>query len=324
MAWPWGPSSTAASSARSLRHAELQLDEVDPEHSLGDRVLDLEPGVHLQEEEALGLPGRRRNSTVPAPTYPIASAALRAAACRRGRDAGVQVGGGRLLDDLLVAPLDRAVALAEHEHLPWVSPTTCTSTWRPCSTYGSTNTVASPKADSASAAACCDLGLREPARSRTTRMPRPPPPALALTSSGRSASLASARAPRARVRRPRASAPWPAPSSPSPRSTPGRVRPRSARPRSRPGRSRRSRRGSRSRDGSRRRRSGAPRRAPGRHAGRSPTARCREVGRRRRPRARTAARRRRRSAPPPSRCRAGGRSRRPGGRSRPGWRREVW
>ena len=39
----------------ALGHGELRLDQVDAVHQLGDRVLDLEAGVHLQEEEALGL-----------------------------------------------------------------------------------------------------------------------------------------------------------------------------------------------------------------------------------------------------------------------------
>ncbi len=40
------------------------LDEVDAGDELGDRVLDLQPRVHLQKEEALSCPAT--NSTVPA------------------------------------------------------------------------------------------------------------------------------------------------------------------------------------------------------------------------------------------------------------------
>ena len=59
---------------------ELPLDQVEAVDELGDRVLDLEPGVHLHEEElelrarypravavARAVPGTM-NSTVPAPT----------------------------------------------------------------------------------------------------------------------------------------------------------------------------------------------------------------------------------------------------------------
>ena len=81
-----------------------------PGHHLRDRMLDLQTRVHLEEEVALadeqaldragaavadgarGLDGDRAD-----------------ALAQRGRDARP----GRLLDELLVAPLDRAVALAE-------------------------------------------------------------------------------------------------------------------------------------------------------------------------------------------------------------------
>ncbi len=64
-------------------------------------------------------PARRRasadssatNSTVPAFTYPMARAAATAASQRAARTAVVDRRGGRLLDDLLVAPLDGALPL---------------------------------------------------------------------------------------------------------------------------------------------------------------------------------------------------------------------
>ena len=37
--------------AAAVGDRELQLDQVEPGGLLGDRVLDLQPGVHLQEEE---------------------------------------------------------------------------------------------------------------------------------------------------------------------------------------------------------------------------------------------------------------------------------
>ena len=51
--------------------AELPLDEIEPGHRLGDRMLDLQPGVHLEEVEVAGPSPREAsamNSTVPAPT----------------------------------------------------------------------------------------------------------------------------------------------------------------------------------------------------------------------------------------------------------------
>jgi hypothetical protein len=47
-------------------HVDLKVDEVDPRHALGHRMLDLQPGVHFQEVELSVAPSR--NSTVPAPT----------------------------------------------------------------------------------------------------------------------------------------------------------------------------------------------------------------------------------------------------------------
>ena len=124
-----GPAAPARRSSVLARgDAELQLDEVEPGQLLGDRMLDLDAAVQLEEvdvgavDEELGRAGapvadrlvRRR----PPP------AATRAAQARgRGRGRG-------LLDELLVAPLHRAVALAEHGHAPCVSARSCTSTWR--------------------------------------------------------------------------------------------------------------------------------------------------------------------------------------------------
>jgi hypothetical protein len=47
------------------RDPQLLLDQVDAVDQLGDRVLDLQAGVHLQEEELAG-GGSSRHSTVPA------------------------------------------------------------------------------------------------------------------------------------------------------------------------------------------------------------------------------------------------------------------
>ena len=90
--------------------SELQRDQVDPVHALGDRVLDLQPGVELEEvelpvaDEELGGAG--------------AEVAHRARdRCRRREQPGAQRlrhrWGRRLLDDLLVPPLHRAVAFGQ-------------------------------------------------------------------------------------------------------------------------------------------------------------------------------------------------------------------
>jgi hypothetical protein len=53
----------AKASARQ-RDADHLLDQIEAGDALGDRVLDLQPRVHLEEVEALSLP--TTNSTVPA------------------------------------------------------------------------------------------------------------------------------------------------------------------------------------------------------------------------------------------------------------------
>ena len=74
MAWPVGVTSSWVSGER-LAHgdAQLEFDEVEAGDHLGDGVLDLEPGVHLDEPEHSGgsapedpPSSSTRNSHVPA------------------------------------------------------------------------------------------------------------------------------------------------------------------------------------------------------------------------------------------------------------------
>ena len=48
------------------RHAQLQLDEVEPRDRLGHRVLDLQTDVHLEGKNRDGSSAAVMNSTVPA------------------------------------------------------------------------------------------------------------------------------------------------------------------------------------------------------------------------------------------------------------------
>ena len=90
--------------------ADLLLHQVDVEDRLGHRVLDLQPGVHLDEEELAVLVEELDG----------AGAGVVDLRHRVGADAAdphpgarVDGGGGGLLENLLVAALQRAVALAE-------------------------------------------------------------------------------------------------------------------------------------------------------------------------------------------------------------------
>ena len=89
----------------------LLAHEVEAGHELGDRVLDLDAGVHLEEEvvpvaveEALDRPGP---AVADGPRRVHRDGADPLTELRRDRR------GRRLLDELLVAPLNRAVPLAE-------------------------------------------------------------------------------------------------------------------------------------------------------------------------------------------------------------------
>ena len=165
---------------------QLQLDQVEPGDHLGDRVLDLQPGVHLQEEELLrpvagddeldgaraGVAAGPRDGARPRRPSPPAWRGRRAAATappRRSSGAG---------------------AAAEHSRsprwmtAPWVSARTWISMCR-----GALDEALDQQGVVAERAARLAPGrgeLRGQRRgSRTTRMPLPPPPAEGLTSTGK-------------------------------------------------------------------------------------------------------------------------------------------
>ena len=99
------------------RLADHPFDEIDAEHRFGDRMLDLQAGVDLEEVEFLARG-----------IVDELDRAGRAIVRPRGRDRPPPRAGGSatvvgeagrrgLLDHLLVAPLQRAIAFAERDHL---------------------------------------------------------------------------------------------------------------------------------------------------------------------------------------------------------------
>ena len=99
------------------RDPHLGRHEVDAGEHLGDRMLDLDPAVDLDEVEvavAVDEELERADVLVAGRDDGLERPARRGRRGRRPTRAGV----GRLLEDLLVAPLDGAVALAEVDAVP--------------------------------------------------------------------------------------------------------------------------------------------------------------------------------------------------------------
>ena len=171
--------------------AELQLDEVEAGDGFGDGVLDLQARVHLHEEEVAGGVEQELHRPDPfvtdRPDRADGGRAHRRAQRRRNRRRR------RLLDQLLVPPLHRAVALAEVDGIAMAVADDLD--------FDVTRALDRPL-DEQSRVAEGVLRLRarraqqgnELVLPRARRMPRPPPPALALIITGkpiRSASAAS-------------------------------------------------------------------------------------------------------------------------------------
>ena len=91
---------------------ELLPDDVDARHELGHAVLDLEPGVDLEEPEAAS---RRTGTAVAAFTQPAAAARPDGHLVELPALVLGQPRRRRLLDELLVATLEGAVPLAERD-----------------------------------------------------------------------------------------------------------------------------------------------------------------------------------------------------------------
>ena len=112
------------------RHAELPFDEIETGNRLGDRVLDLQPGIHLHEIEGRVLAQRTAGNQEldgAGPAIGDLPRRLQRSLGRPGAQGIRKIDRRRLLDDFLAAPLQRAFALekvnrvavivAEHLHL---------------------------------------------------------------------------------------------------------------------------------------------------------------------------------------------------------------
>ena len=166
----------------------LLAHDVDSRHELRYRMLDLEPAVHFDEVEV----AIRPDEELEGPGIPVSDcAAARArrqlpSASRRRR---IEPRRGRLLDQLLVPPLDRAFALAERQ-----DPTLRRRTGPGSRRAGQATrlldverTVAESSFRFGARGAYASLSSSSDA---TSLMPFPPPPADALSSTGKPASRA--------------------------------------------------------------------------------------------------------------------------------------
>jgi hypothetical protein len=162
------------------RHLDLLLHEVDARRELRDGMLDLDPRVHLDEEELVVLEQELERAR--AAIADLAACVGAALTDPRERPHG-EARRGRLLDDLLVAALHRAVALEQvdgvlvlvREHLdldvPRIAEELLHVDLRIAE--GRLRLERVSVAAETSAASVC-----------TTRIPRPPPPPAALMITG--------------------------------------------------------------------------------------------------------------------------------------------
>ncbi len=96
------------------RHAELPLHQVEPGHQLGHRVLHLEAGVHLEEEELTLLVEELDRAGV---HVPAGLGDLDRGLAHGPADLVGEVGGRALLHQLLVPSLGRAVPFAQPQRV---------------------------------------------------------------------------------------------------------------------------------------------------------------------------------------------------------------
>jgi hypothetical protein len=100
------------------RDPDLPLHQVQAGHELGHRVLDLQPGVHLHEEELPGVVAVHDELDRARALVADGAGRLHRRRAHPLPAGGVEQHRGRLLDDLLVAALQAALPLAQVRHGP--------------------------------------------------------------------------------------------------------------------------------------------------------------------------------------------------------------
>ena len=118
IAWPTGVRARDRIDVEPLaaRDADLPVHEIEAGHHLRHRMLDLQPGVHLEEiERAVGVEQELNRAGVGVSTVLATAAAAADASAGAARDDRDR---RRLLDDLLMPPLDRTLALDKRHDRP--------------------------------------------------------------------------------------------------------------------------------------------------------------------------------------------------------------
>jgi hypothetical protein len=95
---------------------DLQFDEIESGRALGNRMLDLQPGVHLEEEETSVVIGEELDRSRAGVTDGLGGRARRAEQPVAHAVDALDERRGRLLDHLLVPALDRTLTLAQGPH----------------------------------------------------------------------------------------------------------------------------------------------------------------------------------------------------------------
>src|SRR5258706_2257936 len=161
--------------------AQLPFHQIDACDQLGHGMLDLQAGIHLDEENVLSV-GNKLDGAGTGIIHrgggPARGGAYRPAL------RGVKGRGRGFLDYLLMPPLQGTFTLEQRHQIAVTVPMICTSMWRGFSTNFSISKRSSPKAALASRlalviAAASSLG------ELTMRIPRPPPPADPLLGTGK-------------------------------------------------------------------------------------------------------------------------------------------